>query len=62
MILHVCDRCKKQIKRTQEVRSVVADHGTLYHFTKEYEFCETCFKEFRDFCEGKAIQEAGQND
>lgn len=62
MILHVCDRCKKQIKWTKEVRTVVSDPGSLYHFTKKYEFCETCFKEFRDLCEGKAIREVGQND
>lgn len=62
MILHVCDRCKKQIKWTQEVRSVISDPNSLFHFKKEYELCETCFNEFRNFCEGKAVCEVGQND
>ena len=62
MTLHVCDHCKKQIKLMEEVRSVVSDPYSVRHFAKEYEFCKTCFNEFRDFCEGKTIREVGQND
>ena len=40
MILHVCDRCKKQIKWTKEVRTVVSDPGSLYHFTKSMNFAK----------------------